>query len=393
MPTKELSGLGETERHFMLPIGKPSVHAAISALSWEASCETEGNHISPKPTSAMAVKEAVKAYNRSLVYRYDHKGEKHGKGGKRAASSKRRQMNRRPHGTEPSNDQQRVSSIKRDGSSYAKSVRSFIKSVPASSDHSCDIPEHRKTGHDDSTRSKTVPRHKDHHSLDEEFQEADLAPQSDPVGSHDDLDEDNDEHGGLENSTFLQRWMDRQWSEQQQAHRSLRGVFHQQQQQLQEAHAKQLDQVQQQHQKETLDLKQRIMHLDSRLLQQSEELKEYHRQAENREKKNQHSSKAQQADIYRLRELVDMQERQMRAQAELIQRLNEDKGSQQREGDSQQGLAFVTGLSQALLELELLCHCPQDGGQQTTVDSGATVEIKTKHHVETVRGLRVREHA
>lgn len=363
----------------MLPIGEPSIQVAISALSWEAGCVTEGNHISPKPTSAMAVKEALKAYDRSLVYRYDRKGEKHGKAGRRVASSKDRQLNRKPRGTEPNNDQRRVSNTRRGGSSYAKPVRSFIfKSVPASSDHSCHIPEHGKLGHDDPTRSRTVPPYKDHHSLDEDFQEADLASQSDPVGSHSDLEEDNDEHGGLENGTFLQRWVDRQWSEQQQAHRLLRDVFQQQQQQQREAHAKQLGLLQRQHQKETLDLKQHIMHLDSRLLQQSEELKERHRQAENCEKMYQHSFKAQQEDICQLREQMDAQESQMRAQAELIRRLNEDKGSQQRESDGQQGLAFVTGLSQTLLELELLCHCHQDGGQQTTVDAGATVEIKTE---------------
>ncbi|KAF9212016.1 hypothetical protein CPC16_003987, partial [Podila verticillata] len=62
-------------------------------------------------------------------------------------------------------------------------------------------------------------------------------------------------------------------------------------------------------------------------------------------------------------------------------------------GDGQQELAFVTGLSQTLLELELLCHCHQDGGQQTTVDAGATVDIKPEQHVETVRGLQVRKYA
>lgn len=73
--------------------GEHKINQLISALLWEASHVTEDNHISPKPTSMVTVRKAVEAYNGSLIYRLDHKAEKHVEKGKHAASSKGQQLN------------------------------------------------------------------------------------------------------------------------------------------------------------------------------------------------------------------------------------------------------------------------------------------------------------
>ncbi|KAG0336801.1 hypothetical protein BG000_006168, partial [Podila horticola] len=215
--------------------------------------------------------------------------------------------------------------------------------------------------------------------LDEQSQEVDKTSSNELTHSDRDLHEkDLDDHRVA--SQGLQQWIDRDCRQQQQSYRALSDLLQREQGRQQKSHERELRRIQQDHEQEKLHLGGRIVGMEQKLDQQSEQLRLIRQRMVRQDEYIKDLEKAQRDELLELEWRVTAQADQTTWHEQRLLQLEGERDNRRRE----QLTLRQRGLDQRALEMQQLGSRPSGvktqgatwGGTQKNRDSGVATGLK-----------------